>query len=88
MTEPRKARIATVSLAGCFGFHMAILDIDERLIELMKQVEFDRSPLTDLKVFTRRCDVGIVEGGCCNEARGGSGNLDRGDEWMIRALSA
>ena len=67
MTEPRKARIATVSLAGCFGCHMAILDIDERLIELMKQVEFDRSPLTDLKVFARRCDVGIVEGGCCNE---------------------
>jgi hypothetical protein len=23
-----------------------------------------------------------------SEARGGSGNLDRGDEWMIRALSA
>ena len=66
-TEPRKARIATVSLAGCFGCHMAILDMDARLIELMKLVEIDRSPLTDIKRFTRRCDIGIIEGGCCNE---------------------
>ena len=67
MTEPRKARVATVSLAGCFGCHMAILDIDERLIALMQRVEFDRSPLTDIKRFTQRCDIGIIEGGCCNE---------------------
>jgi NAD-reducing hydrogenase small subunit len=67
MTDDRKPRIATVSLAGCFGCHMAILDIDERLIALMEQVEFDRSPLTDIKTFTRRCDIGIIEGGCCNE---------------------
>jgi NAD-reducing hydrogenase small subunit len=46
---------------------MAILDIDERLIDLMKLVEVDRSPLTDKKRFTQRCDIGIIEGGCCNE---------------------
>jgi len=62
-----KKRIATVSLAGCFGCHMSLLDIDERLLELLKEVEFDRSPLNDLKRFTRRCDIGLVEGGCCNE---------------------
>ncbi|MTI00191.1 NADP oxidoreductase [Roseibium sp. RKSG952] len=62
-----KARIATVSLAGCFGCHMAFLDIDERLIDLMKLVEIDRSPLTDKKSFDRRCDIGVIEGGCCNE---------------------
>jgi NAD-reducing hydrogenase small subunit len=67
MSEPRKARIATTSLAGCFGCHMAILDIDERLIELLKLVDIDRSPLTDIKRFTQRCDIGIIEGGCCNE---------------------
>jgi len=67
MPELRKARIATASLAGCFGCHMAILDIDERLIELMKLVEFDRSPVNDIKKFTGRCDIGIIEGGCCNE---------------------
>ncbi len=62
-----KARIATVSLAGCFGCHMSILDIDERILQLAELVEFDRSPVNDYKEFTGRCDVGIVEGGCCNE---------------------
>ena len=28
-------RIATASLAGCFGCHMSLLDIDERLFELL-----------------------------------------------------
>jgi len=63
----RKARIATAALAGCFGCHMALLDMDERLIDLMQRVEFDRSPLNDLKTFTGRCDIGIIEGGCANE---------------------
>ncbi len=67
MPEARKARIATASLAGCFGCHMALLDIDERLIGLMQLVDFDRSPLNDIKTFTHRCDIGIIEGGCCNE---------------------
>ncbi len=63
----RKKRVATVSLAGCFGCHMSLLDMDERILELLQDVEFDRSPLNDLKKFTRRCDLGIIEGGCCNE---------------------
>ena len=63
----RKKRIATVSLAGCFGCHMSLLDMDERLLDLLQEVEFDRSPLNDLKRFTGRCDLGLVEGGCCNE---------------------
>lgn len=67
MTERRKARIATVSLAGCFGCHTSFLDIDERLLELMELVEFDRSPLTDIKKFSQRCDIGFIEGGCANE---------------------
>lgn len=62
-----KPRIATVSLAGCFGCHMAILDIDERLVALMERVDFDRSPLNDHKTFTARCAIGLIEGGCCNE---------------------
>jgi NAD-reducing hydrogenase small subunit len=46
---------------------MSLLDIDERILELVKLAEFDRSPLNDLKRFKSRCDVGIIEGGCCNE---------------------
>ncbi len=62
-----KPRLATCSLAGCFGCHMSILDIDERLLDLVEVVQFDRSPLTDLKSFTGRCAIGLVEGGCANE---------------------
>jgi len=62
-----KARIATVSLAGCFGCHMSLLDIDDRILRLAELVEFDRSPINDFKEFQGRCAVGIVEGGCCNE---------------------
>jgi NAD-reducing hydrogenase small subunit len=61
----RKLRIATTSLAGCFGCHMSFLDIDERILPLLELVEFDRSPLTDLK-HCGPCDLGIVEGGICN----------------------
>jgi NAD-reducing hydrogenase small subunit len=62
---PRKLKLATVSLAGCFGCHMSFLDIDERLLELVEHVEFDRSPLTDIKTVGH-CDIGLVEGGLCN----------------------
>ncbi len=60
-----KARVATASLAGCFGCHMSLLDIDERLLELIEVVEFDRMPLTDIKQIGQ-CDVGIIEGGVAN----------------------
>jgi NAD-reducing hydrogenase small subunit len=62
-----KPKIATTSLAGCFGCHMSILDIDDRILELIELVDFDKSPVNDLKDFTGRCAVGLVEGGCCNE---------------------
>ncbi len=60
-----KLKVATVSLAGCFGCHMSLLDIDERLFDLVELVEFDRSPLTDIK-HCGPCDIGYIEGGVCN----------------------
>ena len=61
----RKLRVATTSLGGCFGCHKSFLDIDERLLELVDLVEFDRSPITDIK-RCGPCDIGIVEGAVCN----------------------
>lgn len=61
-----KLRVATTSLAGCFGCHMSFLDIDERLFKLLELVDFDRSPLTDIKHVTPGTDIGIIEGGLCN----------------------
>ena len=64
-TSPRKLKVATTSLAGCFGCHMSLLDIDERVIDLAKVVEFDRSPINDIK-HCGPCDIGIIEGAVCN----------------------
>ena len=61
-----KPVIATASLAGCFGCHMSILDIDDRILKLIELVEFNKSPIDDIKKFTKPVDVGIIEGGCCN----------------------
>ncbi|MBM3202467.1 NADP oxidoreductase [Candidatus Woesearchaeota archaeon] len=61
-----KLKVATTSLAGCFGCHMSFLDIDERLLELMTVAEFDRSPLTDIKHCSEKVDIGLIEGGVCN----------------------
>src|SRR5512136_1725099 len=62
-----KPKVATASLAGCFGCHMSFLDIDDRILKLVELVQIDKSPLNDLKNFTGRCLVGLIEGGCCNE---------------------
>ena len=61
-----KLRVATASLAGCFGCHMSLLDIDERILPLVELVEFDRTPLTDIKIIGD-CDLGILEGGVANQ---------------------
>jgi NAD-reducing hydrogenase small subunit len=61
-----KAIVATTSLAGCFGCHMSVLDIDDRILELIELVEFNKSPIDDIKKFSKKCDIGLIEGGCCN----------------------
>ena len=61
-----KPVVATASLAGCFGCHMSLLDIDDRILQLIDLVEFNKSPVDDIKTFTKQCDIGIIEGGCCN----------------------
>jgi NAD-reducing hydrogenase small subunit len=45
---------------------MSILDIDERILNLIELVEFNKSPIDDIKTFTKQCDIGLIEGGCCN----------------------
>ncbi len=61
-----KLKVATCSLAGCFGCHMSLLDIDERLLDLLEVVSFDRSPIDDIKTISQPVDLGLIEGGVCN----------------------
>ena len=65
--KPEKKTVATVSLAGCFGCHMSMLDVDTELLDIVELVSFNKSPLTDIKNFTQRCDLGIIEGSVCND---------------------
>ena len=62
-----KPKVATASLAGCFGCHMSLLDIDDRILKLIELVDFDKSPVDDIKKFTGQCLVGLIEGSCANE---------------------
>ena len=64
--QREKKSVATISLAGCFGCHMSMLDNDLKLFEVMELIEFNKSPLNDIKEFTKKCDLGLIEGGCCN----------------------
>jgi len=63
----KKKSLATISLAGCFGCHMSLLDIDLRFIDLMELVDLHKSPLNDIKTFTSKVDIGVIEGGVCND---------------------
>ena len=64
--DNEKFIVATTSLAGCFGCHMSLLDIDTDLLDIIEIAEFNKSPLTDIKEFSKRCHIGLIEGGCSN----------------------
>lgn len=62
-----KVKVATDWLAGCAGCHMSLLDIDERIVQLLELVEFTSSPITDLKHPPKEgVTVGILEGAVSN----------------------
>ena len=62
-----KPKIATAHLTGCFGCHMSLLDIDDRILKLIELIDFDKSPINDIKKFSGPCEVGIIEGGCSSD---------------------
>ena len=66
MATTQKPKIATCWLGGCAGCHMSLLDIDERILDLAKLVEFTASPITDIK-HPPKVDIALVEGAVCNE---------------------
>ncbi len=51
MSAVAKITVATAWLDGCSGCHMSLLDMDERLIELARQVDIVYSPLVDTKTL-------------------------------------
>jgi len=62
-----KVLIATDWLAACAGCHMSLLDMDERLVELLHHVTITSSPVTDLKVPPEAgVTVGLLTGAVSN----------------------
>ncbi len=56
-------KIASTWCEGCSGCHMSLLDMDERLVELIgKGLVLTATPITDLKIPPMGTDIGIIEG--------------------------
>lgn len=56
-----KKKLATVWLGGCSGCHMSLLDMDERILDLIKLADIVKCPVVDTKEFPA-ADVTLVEG--------------------------
>lgn len=62
-----KIKVATDWLDACAGCHMSLLDIDEKLVELLNHIELTSCPITDLKHPPKSgVDVGILTGAISN----------------------
>jgi len=57
----KKKKIATVWLGGCSGCHMSLLDMDERILEVVKIADIVKSPIVDGKEW-QEVDIALVEG--------------------------
>lgn len=64
-----KPKISSDWIAGCAGCHMSLLDIDERILQVLELADLRSSPITDMKEpDASGVDVGILEGGVNNSA--------------------
>ena len=64
-----KVTIGSDWLAGCAGCHMSLLDMDERLADVLQLADLHATPITDLKQPPASgVDVGILEGAVNNTA--------------------
>ncbi|MDY6997353.1 MAG: NADP oxidoreductase [Actinomycetota bacterium] len=62
-----KIKVSMISLCGCWGCNLSLLDIDERMIDLLDKITILRSSFTDIKRIPERCAIGFIEGGVANE---------------------
>ncbi len=62
-----KVKVAMDWLAACAGCEMSVLDMDERLVQLLEKVELTSTPITDLKHPPKEgVTVGILSGAVNN----------------------
>ncbi len=64
---PEKVRLNTEWLSGCGGCHVALVDLHEKILDILQDVEIQHCPvLTDIKDYPQ-ADVGLVAGAVRNE---------------------
>lgn len=64
-----KPKISSDWMGGCAGCHMSLLDIDERILQIVELADLRATPITDLKEpDAEGVDVGILEGNVMNTA--------------------
>lgn len=62
-----KVKVAMDWLAACAGCEMSVLDMDERLVQLLEKIELTSTPITDLKHPPKEgVTVGILSGAVNN----------------------
>jgi len=62
-----KVKVAMDWLAACAGCEMSVLDMDERLVQLLDKIELTSTPITDLKHPPKDgVTVGILSGAVNN----------------------
>jgi NAD-reducing hydrogenase small subunit len=65
----RKPTVASDWLGGCAGCHMSLLDLDERIVDIVGKATLTSTPITDLKEPSKAgVDVGILEGAITNSS--------------------
>ena len=62
-----KIQVAMISLCGCWGCSLSLLDMDERILPLLEKITINRSSFTDIKRIPVHSAIGFVEGGVANE---------------------
>jgi F420-non-reducing hydrogenase small subunit len=80
-----KITAATGTLQGCFGCHIALLDLHEELLDLLAKVDIVRSPINDVKDVPK-VDLGILDGSVSNEDNEKVAKLFRKKAGKVMAL--
>lgn len=87
MSARSRWRLATAWLSGCSGCHMALLDLDDWLLELADRAEIVYSPIaSDIKTYPEQVDVCLVEGAVATSANLELARLIRRRTRLVLAL--
>jgi len=82
-----KPTVASDWLTGCAGCHMSLLDIDERIVDIIEAATLWSTPVTDLKHPPEEgVTVGILEGGINNSATEAVAKMMRARSKILVAL--